>query len=255
MPGSFTHQQLAILLGSHANAVHRYWCRGFVAAAAATQAKSAQVIYLDLQLHQALVSRLELEGGVLQTEATVQVPGVGSQSFMNMMMQIATNLFIQQCRFNPQHNAESEQQLYNTLPNWLGASDDGNLILELATGETSHTVKMPHEALSSLRPQYAKISDQVLAMQSNQDCQLMISPAIAARRVCCFLAQLGSAGHPEREALTGKVLQFVNLIAGTGESIQLVNSLPVSEAPSSPRSQALDRCTLTYPVPASCSAR
>ena len=96
------------------------------AAAAATQAKSAQVIYLDLQLHQALVSSLELEA--LQTKATVQVPGVGSQSFMNLMMQMATNLFIQQCRFNPQHNAESEQQLYNMLPHWLGA-DDGNLIL------------------------------------------------------------------------------------------------------------------------------
>ena len=189
------------------------------------------------------MSSLELEAGVLQTEATVQIPGVGSQSFMNLMMQIATNLFIQQCRFNPQHNAESEQQLYNTLPHWLGASDDGNLILELATGETSHTAKMPHEALvSTLRPQYAKISDQVLAMQSNQDCQLMISPAIAA--LPGFAASLPSSVRPvipEREALTGNVLQFVNLIAGTGESIQLVNSLPVSEAPSPPSPPALDQ--------------
>ena len=244
VPGSFTHQQLAILLGLAKQTP--FTVIGVVdssAAAAATQAKSAQVIYLDLQLHQAVVSRLELEAGVLQTEATVQVPGVGSQSFMNLMMQIATNLFIQQCRFNPQHNAESEQQLYNTFPHWLGASDDGNLILELATGETNHTAKMPHEALvSSLRPQYAKISDQVLAMQSNQDCQLMISPAIAA--LPGFAVSLPSSVRPvipEREALTDKVLQFVNLIAGTGESIQLVNSLPVSEAPSSPRSQALDQ--------------
>ena len=108
VPGSFTHQQLAILLGLAKQTP--FTVIGVVdssAAAAATQAKSAQVIYLDLQLHQAVVSSLELEGGVLQTEATVQVPGVGSQSFMNMMMQIATNLFIQQCRFNPQHNAES----------------------------------------------------------------------------------------------------------------------------------------------------
>ena len=244
VPGSFTHQQLAILLGLAKQTP--FTVIGVVdssAAAAATRAKYAQVIYLDLQLHQALVSSLKLEAGVLQTETTVQVPGVGSQSFMNLMMQIATNLFIQQCRFNPQHNAESEQQLYNTLPHWLGASDDGNLILELATGETSHTAKMPHEALvSSLRPQYAKISDQVLAMQSNQDCQLMISPAIAA--LPGFAASLPSSVRPvilKREALTGNVLQFVDLIAGTGESIQLVNSLPVSEAPSPTSPPALDQ--------------
>ena len=67
----------------------------------------------------------------------------------------------------------------------------------------------------------------------------MISPAIAALPGFAAFAQLGSAGHPGAEALTGKVLQFVNLIAGTGESIQLVNSLPVSEAPSSPRLRRL----------------
>jgi len=244
VPGSFTHQQLAILLGLAKQTP--FTVIGVVdssAAAAAKQARSAQVIYLDLQLHQALVSSLELEAGALQTKATVQVPGVGSQSFMNLMMQMATNLFIQQCRFNPQHNAESEQQLYNTLPHWLSASDDGNLILELATGETSHTAKMPSEALvSSLSPQYAKISDQVLAMQNDQDCQLMMSPAIAA--LPGFSASLPGSVQPvilEREALTRNVLQFHNLIAGTAESIQLVNSLPVSEAPSPTSHLELDQ--------------
>ena len=244
VPGSFTHQQLEILLGLAKQTP--FTVIGVVdssAAAAATQAKSAQVIHLDLQLHQALVSSLELEAGALQTKATVQLPGFGSQSFMNLMMQMATNLFIQQCRFNPQHNAESEQQLYNTLPHWLSASEDGNLILELATGETSHTAKIPREALvSSLRPQYEKISDQILAMQSNQDCQLMISSAIAA--LPGFAASLPSSVQLvtlEQEALTSTVLQFHNLIAGTGEGIQLVNSLPVSEAPSPPSHLELDQ--------------
>ena len=62
VPGSFTHQQLAILLGLAKQTP--FTVIGVVdssAAAAATQAKSAQVIYLDLQLHQALVSSLELE--------------------------------------------------------------------------------------------------------------------------------------------------------------------------------------------------
>ena len=244
VPGSFTHPQLAILLGLAKQTP--FTVIGVVdssVAAAAKQARSAQVIYLDLQLHQALVSSLKLEAGALQTMATVQVPGVGSQSFMDLLMQMAASLFIQQCRFNPQHNAESEQQLYNALPNWLNASDDGNLILELAAGETSHVAKMPREALvSSLSSKYTKISGQVLAMQKDQNCQLMISPTIAA--LPGFVASLPDSAEPlilDREALTRNVLQFHNLIAGSGESIQLVNSLPVSEAPCPPSHQELDR--------------
>ena len=75
----------------------------------------------------------------------------------------------------------------------------------------------------------------------------MISPAIAA--LPGFAASLPSSVRPailEREALTGNVLQFVNLIAGTGESIRLVNSLPVSEAPSPPSPPALDRCAPSH---------
>lgn len=235
VPGSFTHHQLSILLGLAKQTP--FTVIGVVdssVAAVVEQAKSAQMLYLDLQLNQALVSRLDLDAGALQTKATVQVPGVGSQSFMNLMMQMATNMFVQQCRFNPQHNAQSEQQLYNALPNWLGASEDGNLILELATGETNHTAKMPREALvSSLSAAYAKISDQLLAMQNNQDCQLMISSAIAA--LPGFVASLPGSANPvilDRKTLTRAVLQFHNLIASTEESIQLVNTLPVAEAPS-----------------------
>ena len=234
VPGSFTHQQLSILLGLAKQTP--FTVIGVVdsaVAAVAEQAKSAQVIYLDLQLSQALVSRLDLDAGALQTKATVQVPGVGSQSFMNLMMQMATNMFIQQCRFNPQHNAQSEQDLYNALPNWLGASKDGNLILELSTGETNHTAKMPRETLvSSLAAEYAKISDQLLAMQNNQDCQLMISSAMAD--LPGFMASLPGSAQPvvlDRKTLTRNVLQFHNQIASTEESIQLVNTLPVAEAP------------------------
>ena len=63
----------------------------------------------------------------------------------------------------------------------------------------------------------------------------MISPAIAA--LPGFADYLPGSVQPvilEPEALTRNVLQFHTLIAGTGESIQLVNSLPVSKASSTP---------------------
>ena len=63
----------------------------------------------------------------------------------------------------------------------------------------------------------------------------MISSAIAA--LPGFVAYLPGSVQPiilEPESLTRNVLQFQTLIAGTGESFQVVKSLPVSDAPSTP---------------------
>jgi hypothetical protein len=106
VPGNFTRQQLAILLGL---VNHTPFKAGGVVnsavAAAALAAEASNIIYIDLQLHQAVVTRLNTQDDHLQAGTTIQVPGVGSQNFMDLMMQMATGMFIQQCRFNPQHNA------------------------------------------------------------------------------------------------------------------------------------------------------
>ena len=109
--------------------------------------------------------------------------GVGNQNFMDLMMQLATGLFIQQCRFNPQHNAESEQQLYNELPNWL-KQDDGNqnsLLLDLKTSTAVYTAKMPRESLiNHLSGYYQKIHRQLATLATEKNTDLLVSSAMAA---------------------------------------------------------------------------
>ena len=160
VPGSFTRQQLAIVLGLCQQCP--FQVVGVVDSAVAAVSllePPRTTIYADIQLHQVVLTRVSLNGDSLEAGSTIQIPGVGSQSFMELMMRMATDMFIQQCRFNPQHNATSEQQLYNALPDWLTEVDDGNLILELKAADTLHTAKMPRDSLiASLAGHFQKIN-------------------------------------------------------------------------------------------------
>lgn len=233
VPGNFTRQQLAILLGL---VNHTPFNVGGVVdsavAAAALAAESSNIIYMDLQLHQAVVTRLNTHGDHLQAGTTIQVPGVGSQNFMDLMMQMATGMFIQQCRFNPQHNADSEQQLYNELPGWLAEAEDGNLILELRAGETLHTAKMPRESLiNSLSGHFKKINEQLAPMLSEHDTQIMVSPAMAA--LPGFTASLPQQSQLivlDQHAVSRSALAHQALIIAGDEGVRLVDTLPVAKS-------------------------
>ncbi|MCG8412760.1 MAG: hypothetical protein MI746_00960 [Pseudomonadales bacterium] len=237
VPGSFTRQQLSILLGLSQHSPFKV--SGVVdsaVAAAIVSARASNVLYADLQLHQVVVTRLTTDGSQLSSGSTVQIPGVGSQNFTDLMMQLATGMFIQQCRFNPQHDAESEQQLYNQLPAWLAqAQQDGNLILELNAGDTVHTAKMPMESLiTNLNSHFKKINEQVTAMATDHDTQLIVSPALA--ELPGFRASLPASLDLiviDEGTVNDACLEYRELITGGEQGISLVNSLPVSQHVSS----------------------
>ena len=98
VPGNFSRQQLAILLGlAHQSPFTTVVVVDSALAATATAAQSEHIVFADIQLHQVLLTKLAVVNDHLVTEGVVQIPGVGSQNFMNLMMQIATDIFIQQC--------------------------------------------------------------------------------------------------------------------------------------------------------------
>ncbi|MDP5003754.1 MAG: hypothetical protein NWQ51_07660, partial [OM182 bacterium] len=87
---------------------------------------------------------------------------------IDSLMQLSTELFIDQCRFNPQHDAATEQLLYNALPTWLAADvSSGSLLLELTADGAVHNAKLPYESLVvALAPIRQRLSEQLSAMVS-----------------------------------------------------------------------------------------
>ena len=230
--GNFTRQQLAILLGLAKQCP--FTPIGVVNSAlvAATAGDhSGSTVYVDIQLHQVVLTKLSISEGELSIDSVIQVPGVGTQNFMDLMMQLTTRLFIQQCRFNPQHNAASEQQLYNELPCWLQQSDGahGSLMMELKTDGAVHTAKMPRENLiSSLNGQYQKINQQIDALTTEHSVRILINSRMSA--LPGFIASLQE--HPNLVVLDPHIVnaacyEYRDSIISDKEGIHLVDKLPI----------------------------
>jgi hypothetical protein len=199
-------------------------------AAAHGAAHTGSLIYAEMQLHQVVLTKIVAGQNSLQRESVIQVPGVGSQNFMDLMMQLATDLFIEQCRFNPQHDAESEQQLYNALPLWLknDDKDQSSLLLELKANTAVHTAKMPRESLiSNLSKHYKSIGQQVAELAVGGDSKLLLSPDFAD--LPGFRSFLGGSIELEVlpvDAISRAVIGNRDSIASNDDQIQLTTSLP-----------------------------
>ncbi len=232
VPGNFTQQQLAIVLGLSKQSP--FQAAGMVdsaLAAAISSAHDGSLIYVEMQLHQVVLTKLVRSDNKLLRESVIQVPGVGSQNFMDLMMQLATGLFIQQCRFNPQHDAESEQQLYNALPHWLRQedTDQGSLIVELKANAAVYTAKIPRESLiNSLARYYKSIGQQIAELVSDADSKILLSSEFG--ELPGFTASLDAYSAIElvpANAISAASLQHKDSIICREDQIHLVSSLPI----------------------------
>ena len=231
VPGNFTRQQLSILLGLAKQSPFQVVGMVDSALAAAHAANyNSSVIYAEMQLHQVVLTKIVVEGNDLQRESVIQIPGVGSQSFMDLMMQLATGLFIKQCRFNPQHDAESEQQLYNALQFWLKQDGKGqdSLLLELKVNTAVYTIKMPRESLiKNFSGHYKSICQQVAELAVGGDSKILLSRDFA--ELPGFRSFMGESIELEvlpLDAISRATILNRDTIVGRDDQVQLTTSVP-----------------------------
>ena len=114
----------------------------------------------------------------------VPVAGRGSLNFIERLMQLATTEFIRQCRYNPQHNAESEQHLYDLLEQQL-MQGGGSMTLEIKSAEQVHSAKISQASLlQALGEDYQAIDKHLQALVRGYSAgtaqpRLLLSPALA----------------------------------------------------------------------------
>ena len=190
VPGSFSREQMAILLGLLKQSPLRpvgLVDAALIASVDHTQSESS--IHVDLQLHQVVLSRLQRVGAELMRESVILVPGAGWLNISDSLMQLFTSAFIQQCRFNPQHNAASEQMLLDNLPQWLledsvEEQDDAassqesrrSLQIKLKHNNTIHQASLARSALHNrLLPFFQKIAQQLAVIDPQGNSPLLVS--------------------------------------------------------------------------------
>lgn len=217
VPGSFSATQLALLLGICQSCP--FTAVGLVDAAVAALAAVAgpgRYLHLDLQLHQAVLTRIDVETEVVRHSVDV-VEGCGLLAFHDAAAELVADAFIHQSRFDPLHRAETEQALYDQLPRCLALLvEQPEAMLEIATGRTRQQVRVTRDAMvERLRRAAADIVQRlepgrtVLLGDRAGNLPGLAAACNATGALAEDVVRRGCAAHPQLIRSPGPQLNFV----------------------------------------------
>ena len=119
LPGSFTDDQLGLILGiARACGIPVEGLVDSAVAACPAEPPDAQLLHLDLHLHRAVVTQLS-RGAELTRREVRTVQDLGSAAFQEAWIRRIAERFVRDTRFDPLHDARTEQALYDSLPQLL----------------------------------------------------------------------------------------------------------------------------------------
>ena len=148
VPGHYDKNQLGLLLGMCKEA--GLPVRALVDLAllsVANQASHGTALYLDVGLHSITLSTLRSDGVLRQTGHTTLIE-TGLATYWDRWASLIAEQFIQSSRFDPMHEAASEQQLFNSLPEFMsGIGDSRALNFELSLGSVTHSTALSKDQL------------------------------------------------------------------------------------------------------------
>ncbi len=151
-------------------------------AACAGLAARESVLHLDIQLHQAVLT--ELHGAATLRRRRVEIaPRAGLKVMHAAWAQLVSEAMVRRTRFDPLHQAATEQQLYQRLPDWLAAlarQESIDAVIETGGGSFSATVGREQFTLAA-EAWYAQLSELVHAShRADESVTLALSARAAA---------------------------------------------------------------------------
>jgi len=220
VPDTYAGQQLELLAGVM-NALSIPTC-GFVsqALAALPQETPAEILlHLELYLHRTVVTVLDCrrEAAVL---GNVSVEGLGLDRLRSAWMQGIADEFVRRTRFDPLHDAATEQALYDRLPALLSAlSQAEDTDVDMSTSSATHRIRLTRNQMErSLLPLMDALHRQVTLLQQDyfrHQAPATIFVSHRAARLPGFCQRLeaatGTRAHPLTEGAAAKgALAFDN---------------------------------------------
>jgi len=119
IPGGYGKEQLALLLGiAEACKIRTIALVDAAVASAAAEVGPGHYQHVEMQLHRAVITGLDV-GTDVERGRIESVDGAGFDKLNARLVAFVADQFLAQSRFDPLHQASTEQLLYNELPNWL----------------------------------------------------------------------------------------------------------------------------------------
>ncbi|HKE95739.1 MAG TPA: FHA domain-containing protein, partial [Povalibacter sp.] len=212
-------------------------------AACSLQPAAARVLHLDLELHQALLTVLDYAGakssadrGGLKRNRYEIAPRRGLLALQQSWMQLIAENFVRNTRFDPLHDATSEQRLLNLLPEWLAQlADKETLTVAMEFGDRPLEIELTRaQFMAAAEPHYAELLRLVQdARVAGLPIELRVSHRVAAmpglvERLSSLRDCVLSTLPPGAAALGALAHQAV--IRRPADALALVYQLPVARA-------------------------
>ncbi len=190
VPGSYSNEQLSLLLGiAKECSIKVVGLVDIAVAAAAVSTLQPLIYHLDIHLHQLVITELRVAEQV-QRGTVVTTSDVGLVKFNDYWVQLIADTFIEQCRFDPLHNAQSEQALYCQLPQWLAAFAETEEVLLEMTGSANRFQArlLKSQVVEKVQPLYRKLLQALHEVGGVTDSlSLLVSPRLAQLPGFCGL--------------------------------------------------------------------
>lgn len=214
VPGHYGQAELGLLLGLAEECAVPV--RAMVDAAVAASHRpypGRQLVYVDAGLHRVAVTALA-QGDDVSVRSEQRLDATGLADLNDLLARRVAEIFVLSSRFDPFHDAASEQLLYDRLPEWLASlHEQGSAVLALPHGADELEVQIERGQLLKVALGFYKALLQLIAQTREAGSGLVVQLTDRLAQlpgVTGELARLDDAevvslppGHAARAALEG----------------------------------------------------
>ena len=165
----------------------------------------------------------------------------GLSTLFDRWANIIASQFIQTTRFDPMHNADTEQQLFNLLPGWIRNLQDSNThSFSIKAADTEHSVAISQESLlKACTPLYPKIVQAIRSeIGTNESASLLLSHRLQGfpglKESLQLVANLEIIDLPKEKANDSAATHNAT-ITGNGDTVSHVVQLGPGEVAAPPK--------------------
>ena len=197
VPGFFSQEQLGLILGIAKELSMPV--KGFVPIALAASSKSYLkhlLLFLDAHLHRFEITALAQKDRLypIHTESLTRS---GLYQIHTDFVSIVSDTFVQQTRYDPFHQAASEQELYNRLPALIKEiQSHTSTYFQMTAGAQTHRIRLtPNpfvEKIKSVFHEICQIIDNLRKQYGESNVPVVLQVTHRARRLFGFKDVLGS---------------------------------------------------------------
>ena len=251
LPGVYDESQMGVLLGiTQSLAMPVGGLVDAAVAAASAGFPGERLIHLDLGLRRAVATEIR-QGDSLVRERVVRIDRFGLDEIHDAQMRGAAEAFVRRERFDPLHDAGTEQQLFDRLPALLAAlSREGSSTLALAAPGREVAIEFLQAEAEEWTAAFAtELSQQVSLLKGHGESTSVLVSSHAAR-LPGLLARLAAIRGVEvvilqAEAAAAGALRGRAAVRSPSGALRFVTSLPRSDGPKG----AMDKAAAILPLP------